>query len=166
MAARSFPGLFGGTTAVLLACLGLIGLYQASGQRSLSAPRADQLQPEAKGLASQLARRELTLDLRHESHELMDQFIRAQMASHYWGQFASSLTDLGLASGRLLEARVESDERVTRLWLSSPQGTEAYLASVQRTGGRLDAQRCKGAPTQIGSTYEGRCPDGWSNWSF
>ena len=166
MAARSFPGLFGGTTAVLLACLGLIGLYQASGQRSLSAPRADQLQPEAKGLASQLARRELTLDLRHESHELMDQFIRAQMASHYWGQFASSLTDLGLASGPLLEARVESEERVTRLWLSSPQGTEAYLATVQRRAGRLDAQRCKGEPKQIGSTYVGRCPDGWSNWSF
>ena len=82
------------------------------------------------------------------------------MTSHYWGQFASSLTDLGLSSGELLNARVESDARQTRLWLFSPQATEAYLAVVQRSGARLASQRCKGDPQEFGLPFDGDCPKG------
>ena len=109
-------------------------------------------------MSTHLARRELTLDLRRESELLIQQFIRAQMTSHYWGQFASSLTDLGLSSGELLDARVESDARETRLWLSSPQATEAYLAVVKRGGAHLALQRCKGDPAQLSVPFEGDYP--------
>lgn len=169
MVALSVPGLLGGGTAVVLALVGIVGWQQASGQRSQLQPlQAAESQPHRsdRALSTHLARRELTLDLRRESEELIQQFIRAQMASHYWGQFASSLIDLGLSSGELLDARVDSDARQTRLWLSSPQATEAYLAVVTRGGARLTSQRCKGDPAQAGRPFDGPCPEGWSTWSF
>lgn len=169
MVALSVPGLLGGGTAVVLALVGIVGWRQASGQRSMGRPLASavlQQRSTEDALTTHLARRELTLDLRRESEVLIQQFIRAQMTSHYWGQFASSLVDLGLSSGDLLDARVESNPRETRLWLSSPQATEAYVAIVKRGGARLTSQRCKGDPAQLGRPFDGPCPEGWSSWSF
>ncbi|MGB1775962.1 MAG: thymidylate synthase [Synechococcus sp.] len=169
MVSLSIPGLLSGGTAAVLALVGLVGWQQASGRRStdhLLASAAVQQRSTEEALSTHLARRELTLDLRRESEALIQQFIRAQMTSHYWGQFASSLVDLGLSSGDLLDARVESDPRETRLWLSSPQATEAYVAIVKRGGARLTSQRCKGDPAQLGRPFNGPCPEGWSSWSF
>ena len=93
------PETFVVGTAAVLTLAGLVGLQQASGHRLLGRSleylegEGDALDAE---LSTHLARRELTLDLRRESEQLIQQFIRAQMTSHYWGQFASSLTDLGL----------------------------------------------------------------------
>lgn len=121
--------------AAVLTLAGFVGLQQASGHRLFGRslePMEGERGPMEGAMSKHLARRELTLDLRRESELLIQQFIRAQMTRHYWGQFASSLTDLGLSSGELLDARVESDARKTRLWLSYPQATEAYLAVFQR----------------------------------
>ena len=167
--ALSVPRLFVVGTAAVVTLTGLVGLQQASGHRLLG-QSLEPLDGEGDaldgGLSTHLARRELTLDLRRDSEQLIQQFIRAQMTSHYWGQFASSLTDLGLSSGELLDARVESDAQETRLWLSSPQATEAYLAVVQRGGARLASQRCKGDPHQLGLPFDGDCPKGWTRWTF
>ena len=50
---------------------------------------------------------------------------------------------------------MESDVRETRLWLSSPQATEAYLPVVKRGGAHLALQRCKGDPAQLSVPFEG-----------
>ena len=78
--------------------------------------------------------REITLHQRSEAETLLMEFIRAQMMRHYWGEFASSLQDLGLSSGPQLLAKVDRDAVRTRLWLEPHHGTEAYLAEVERSG--------------------------------
>ena len=47
------------------------------------------------------------------------------------------MQDLGLSSGQQLLATVDRDAVRTRLWLEPHHGTEAYLAEVERSGGRL-----------------------------
>ena len=83
------------------------------------------------------------------------------MTCHYWGEFASSLQDLGLSSGGQLLARVDRDAVRTRLWLEPHHGTEAYLAEVERSGGRLRMHYCRGDREGAGQAEAGRCPDGW-----
>ena len=105
--------------------------------------------------------RSITLHQRSEAETLLMEFTRAQMTCHYWGEFASSLQDLGLSSGAQLLARVDSDAVRPRLWLEPHHGTEAYLAEVERWGGRLRMHHCRGDRDGVGLVHEDRCPDGW-----
>ena len=86
-------------------------------------------------LSRQLLQREITLHQRSEAETLLMDFTRAQMASHYWGEFAGSLQELGLTAGQQLVATVDRDAIRTRLWIEPHHGTEAYLAEVERWGG-------------------------------
>ena len=86
-------------------------------------------------LSRQLLQREITLHQRSEAETLLMDFTRAQMASHYWGEFAGSLQELGLTAGQQLVATVDRDAIRTRLWIEPHHGTEAYLAEVERLGG-------------------------------
>ena len=94
-----------------LAALGLL----AMGVSALVAPRQGfwfdhgALQPSPANFSRRLMQREITLHQRSEAETLLMEFTRAQMTRHYWGEFASSLQDLGLSSGGQLLARVDRD---------------------------------------------------------
>ncbi|WP_232202421.1 thymidylate synthase [Synechococcus sp. WH 8109] len=105
--------------------------------------------------------REVTLYQRSEAETLLKEFTLAQMTRHYWGEFAGSLQDLGLSSGPQFQATVDRDPLRTRLWLKPHLGTEAYLAEVERSGGRLRMHHCRGDRKGAGQAAAGHCPDGW-----
>lgn len=146
-----------------MAALGLL----AMGVSALVAPRQGfsfdhgASQPSPANLSRRLMQREIILHQRSEAETLLMEFTRAQMTRHYWGEFASSLQDLGLSSGPQLLARVDRDAVRTRLWLEPHHGTEAYLAEVERSGGRLRMHHCRGDREGTGQAEAGRCPDGW-----
>ena len=148
-----------------LAALGLL----AMGLSALVAPRhgfsLDQAVPQSSqaNLSRMLMQREITLHQRSEAEALLMEFARAQMTRHYWGEFAGSLPDLGLSSGSQFQATVNRDAVRTRLWLEPHHGTEAYLAEVERSGGRLRMHHCRGDWKAAGQAAEGHCPDGWQS---
>ena len=110
--------------------------------------------------------REITLHQRSGAETLLKAFTRAQMMRHYWGEFACSLQDLGLSSGLQFQATVNRDAVRTRLWLEPHHGTEAYLAEVERSGGRLRTHHCRGDRKAAGQAEAGHCPDGWQRIYF
>ena len=112
-------------------------------------------------LSRRLLQREITLHQRSEAETLLMDFTRAQMTRHYWGEFAGSLQDLGLSAGPQLVATVDRDAVRTRLWIQPHHGTEAYLAEVERWGGRLRMRHCRGDRDGVRLVHEDRCPDGW-----
>jgi hypothetical protein len=146
-----------------LAALGLL----AMGLSALVAPRhgfsLDDAVPQTSqaNLSRRLMQREVTLHQRSEAETLLKEFTLAQMTRHYWGEFAGSLQDLGLSSGSQFQATVNRDAVRTRLWLEPHHGTEAYLAVVARSGGRLRMHHCRGDREGIDEAAVGRCPDGW-----
>ena len=146
-----------------LAALGLL----AMGLSALVAPRhgfsLDHAVPQTSqaNLSRRLMQREITLHQRSEAEALLMEFARAQMTRHYWGEFAGSLRDLGLSSGSQFQATVDRDAVRTRLWLEPHHGTEAYLAVVARSGGRLRMHHCRGDLEGIDEAAVGRYPDGW-----
>ena len=146
-----------------LAALGLLAI----GVSGLVAPRhglsLDQAipRPSQVNLSRRLLQREITLHQRSEAETLLMDFTRAQMTRHYWGEFAGSLQDLGLSAGPQLMATVDRDAVRTRLWIQPHHGTEAYLAEVERWGGRLRMRHCRGERDGVGLVHEDRCPDGW-----
>ena len=117
-------------------------------------------------LSRQLLQREITLHQRSEAETLLMDFTRAQMASHYWGEFAGSLQDLGLSSGSQFQATVNRDAVRTRLWLEPYHGKEAYLTEVERSRGRLRMHHCRGDRKAAGLAAAGHCPDGWQRISL
>ena len=151
-----------------LAALGLL----AMGLSALVAPRhgfsLDHAVPQTSqaNLSRLLMQREVTLHQRSEAEALLMEFARAQMTCHYWGEFAGSLPDLGLSSGSQFQATVNRDAVRTRLWLEPHHGTEAYLAEVERSGGRLRMHHCRGDRKGVGQAEAGRCPDGWQRISL
>ena len=151
-----------------LAALGLL----AMGLSALVAPRhgfsLDHAvpQPSQANLSRRLMQREITLHQRSEAETLLKEFTLAQMTRHYWGEFAGSLQDLGLSSGPQLLATVDRDAVRTRLWLEPHHGTEAYLAEVARSGGRLRTLHCRGDRKGAGKAAAGHCPDGWQRTSL
>ena len=146
-----------------LAALGLLAI----GVSGLVAPRhglsLDQAipRPSQVNLSRRLLQREITLHQRSEAETLLMDFTRAQMTRHYWGEFASSLQDLGLSASPQLVATVDRDAVRTRLWIQPHHGTEAYLAEVERWGGRLRMRHCRGERDGVGLVHEDSCPDGW-----
>ena len=146
-----------------LAALGLL----AMGVSALVAPRhglsldLTAPTPMQANLSRQLLQREITLHQRSESETLLMEFTLAQMTRHYWGEFAGSLQDLGLSAGPQLVATVDRDPGRTRLWVQPHHGTEAYLAEVERWGGRLRMRHCRGHRDGAGLSGEDRCPEGW-----
>ena len=146
-----------------LAALGLLAI----GVSALVAPRhglsLDQAvpRPSQVNLSRRLLQREITLHQRSEAETLLMDFTRAQMTRHYWGEFASSLQDLGLSASPQLVATVDRDAVRTRLWIQPHHGTEAYLAEAERWGGRLRMRHCRGAREETGLAEAGRCPAGW-----
>ena len=146
-----------------LAALGLL----AMGLAALVAPRdgfsLDHAVPQSSpaNLSRRLMQREVTLHQRSEVETLLKEFTRAQMTRHYWGEFAGSLQDLGLSSGSQFQATVDRDAVRTRLWLEPHHGTEAYLAEVERSRGRLRMRHCRGDRKGAGEAAAGHCPDGW-----
>ena len=85
------------------------------------------------------------------------------MTRHYWGEFSGSLQDLGLSSRSQFQVTVNRDAVRTRLWLEPHRGTEAYLAEVERSRGRLRMRHCRGARKAAGQAAAGQCPDGWQS---
>ena len=146
-----------------LAALGLLTM----GVSALVAPRhgfsLDHAfeQPSQANLSRQLLQREITLHQRSEAETLLMDFTLAQMTRHYWGEFAGSLQDLGLSAGPQLATTVDRDPVRTRLWIRPHHGTEAYLAEVERWGGRLRMRHCRGDRDGAGLAKDDRCPDGW-----
>ena len=146
-----------------LAALGLLAI----GVSGLVAPRhglsLDQAvpRPSQVNLSRRLLQREITLHQRSEAETLLMDFTRAQMTIHYWGEFAGSLQDLGLSASPQLVATVDRDAVRTRLWIQPHHGTEAYLAEVERWGGRLRMRHCRGERDGVRLVHEDRCPDGW-----
>ena len=146
-----------------LAALGLLAI----GVSALVAPRygfsLDQAvqRPSQVNLSRRLLQREITLHQRSEAETLLMDFTRAQMTRHYWGEFAGSLQDLGLSASPQLVATVDRDAVRTRLWIQPHHGTEAYLAEVERWGGRLRMRHCLGERDGVRLVHKDRCPDGW-----
>ena len=151
-----------------LAALGLL----AMGLSALVAPRhgfsLDQAvsQSSQANLSRLLMQREITLHQRSEAETLLKEFTLAQMTRHYWGEFAGSLQDLGLSAGPQFQATVNRDAVRSRLWLEPHHGTEAYVAEVERSSGRLRMHHCRGDRKAVGQVEVGNCPDGWQRISL
>ena len=112
-------------------------------------------------LTEQLAEREIELDQRRDAQLLMKEFIRGQMARHYWGGFSPSLADLGLTVPQRLDTRVDRDLLTTTLKVMPRRGSEAFLAGVQRRGSQLTSWSCRGRKDQISERTQNGCPEGW-----
>ena len=159
MVSRTQVNQIGRSLAALgLLALGVSGLVAPRHGLSLDHAAPMPLQPN---LSRQLLQREITLHQRSEAENLLMDFTLAQMTRHYWGQFAASLQDLGLSAGPQLVATVDLDPGRTRLWIQPLHGTEAYLAEVERWGGRLRMRHCRGHRDGAGLSGEDRCPEGW-----
>ena len=63
-------------------------------------------------------------------------------------------------------APVDSDAVRTQLWLEPKHGSEAYLAKVDRLGGRLRIHHFRGGRKGVGHAEAGHCPDGWQRISL
>ncbi|QNI92724.1 putative thymidylate synthase [Synechococcus sp. BOUM118] len=113
-------------------------------------------------LTEQLAEREIELDQWRDAQLLMKEFIRGQMARHYWGGFSPSLADLGLTVPQRLDTRVDRDRLTTTLNVMPRRGSEAFLAGVERRGGRLTSWSCRGRKDQISERTHKKCPEGWT----
>ena len=112
-------------------------------------------------LTEQLAEREIELDQRRDAQLLMKEFIRGQMARHYWGGFSPSLADLGLTVPQRLDTQVDRDLFTTTLKVIPRRGSEAFLAGVERRGGQLTSWSCRGRKDQISEHTQKGCPEGW-----
>ncbi|MDG1060000.1 MAG: thymidylate synthase, partial [Synechococcus sp. cluster3_bin.96] len=133
---RSLPTV---VAALLLGGLGLI----ATSQTQVFSPGDVGLPMDAR-LVEQLDDQEATLNQRRKAEPLLRAFVRGQLASFYWGQFASSLIDLGLSSDETLHVRVETHASSTRLWLTPKRGSESYVAIVHFNGSKLVRVQCRG----------------------
>jgi hypothetical protein len=91
--------------AALLAVMGLLGMHQEQ------ALMVSGTWPSGEDVTSRLAEREATLNLRSEAEALLLSFTRAQMTRFYWGEFASSLDELGLTVGEPLIAHVQRSKK-------------------------------------------------------
>jgi hypothetical protein len=147
-------------SATPLVVIGVLGL--TSDPRPSMAPgRWETTGGSRIRLTEQLAEREIELDQRRDAQLLMKEFIRGQMARHYWGGFSPSLTDLGLTVPQRLDTRVDRDRLTTTLKVMPRRGSEAFLAGVERRGGRLTSWSCRGRKDQISERTHKRCPEGW-----
>jgi hypothetical protein len=150
---RSIPTV---VAALLLAGLGLV----ATSQKRVFSPGAPGLPSDAR-VVQQLDDQEATLNQRRQAETLLTAFVRGQLASFYWGQFASSLVDLGLSSDEALDVRVETKGRSTRLWLTPKCGRESYVAIVHFNGSKLVRLQCRGLSPVSAEQKSVACPEGW-----
>ena len=155
---HSLVTLMAATPLVVIGALGL-----TSDPRAPMAPgRQSTAGVSRTRLSEQLAEREIELDQRRDAQLLIKEFIRGQMARHYWGGFSPSLADLGLTVPQRLDTRVDRDRLTTTLRVLPRRGSEAYLAGVERRGGQLTSWACRGRKDQIGSRRQTGCPEGWT----
>jgi len=150
---RSVPTV---VAALLLGGLGLI----ATSQTQVFSPGDPGFLMDAR-LFEQLDDQEATLNQRRQAETLLRAFVRGQLASFYWGQFASSLIDLGLSSDETMDVRVETKARGTRLWLTPKRGSESYVAIVHFNGSKLVRVQCRGLTPASSEQIAAVCPEGW-----
>ena len=150
---RSLPTVL---AALLLGGLGLI----ATSQTQVFSPGDVGLPMDAR-LVEQLDDQEATLNQRRQAETLLRAFVRGQLASFYWGQFASSLVDLGLSSDKNVDVRVETKGSSTRLWVSPQRGRENYVAIVHFNGSKLVRRQCRGIKPVSADQKAAVCPEGW-----
>ena len=150
---RSVPTV---VAALLLGGLGLI----ATSQTQVFSPGDPGLPMDAR-LIEQLDDQEATLNQRRQAETLLRAFVRGQLASFYWGQFASSLIDLGLSSDETMDVRVETKSSSTRLWLTPKRGNESYVAIVHFNGSKLVRLQCRGLTPASSEQTSAVCPEGW-----
>ena len=150
---RSLPTVL---AALLLGGLGLI----ATSQTQVFSPGDVGLPMDAR-LVEQLDDQEATLNQRLQAETLLRAFVRGQLASFYWGQFASSLVDLGLSSDKNVDVRVETKGSSTRLWVSPQRGSENYVAIVHFNGSKLVRRQCRGTTSVSADQKAAVCPEGW-----
>ena len=150
---RSLP------TAVAALLLGGLGLI-ATRQTQVFSPGDVGLPMDAR-LVEQLDDQEATLNQRRQAETLLRAFVRGQLASFYWGQFASSLIDLGLSSDETMDVRVETQASSTRLWLTPKRGSESYVAIVHFNGSKLVRVQCRGLTPASTEQMAVVCPEGW-----
>ncbi len=112
-------------------------------------------------LIQQLDDQEASLNQRRQAETLLRAFVRGQLASFYWGQFASSLVDLGLSSDDNVDARVETEDSSTHLWLTPQRGSESYVAIVHFNGSKLVRRQCRGLMPISADQKAAICPEGW-----
>jgi hypothetical protein len=156
---QSTPSL---VAAAALMCIGVLAMLQpfsSSQTQFVSATKA----PDWIAIDEVLHQRETTLHQRREAEELLSLFIRGQMTRHYWGHFASSLSDLGVNIGPQFRARVVSSPEGSELLLTPTRGNEAYLAVVRQQGPRLARWQCRGPSPGTGEEVRVTtgCPQRW-----
>ena len=146
--------------ATPLLVIGALGL--TSDPRAPMAPGRQSTEGVSRTrLSEQLAEREIELDQRREAQTLLQEFIRGQMARHYWGGFSPSLADLGLTVPQRLDTQVDRDLFTTTLKVIPRRGSEAFLAGVERRGAQLTSWSCRGWKDQISERTQKGCPEGW-----
>ena len=148
-------------SAALLMGIGFSGLTHHEGRSALN---TEWLGGDSE--LDQLDQREATLHQRRGAQEMLSAFTRAQLTRHYWGAFASSLTDLGLMADPSLQARVVNGPGFTQLWLTPRRGDEVYFSQVRANGGNLVRLQCRGpsidsVKSKIMKTNLNECPPGW-----
>ena len=142
--------------ALLLGGLGVIAISESK----MSTPGEIGLSMDVR-LVRQLDDQEATLNQRRQAETLLRAFVRGQLASFYWGQFASSLVDLGLSSDKNLNVRVETKGSSTRLWVTPQRGSENYVAIVEFNGSKLVRRQCRGVTPVSADQKSAVCPEGW-----
>ena len=142
--------------AFLLGGLGLI----ATSQTQEFSPDAASFSTDAS-LVEQLDDQEAVLNQRRQAETLLRAFVRGQLASFYWGQFATSLVDLGLSGDKTMDVSVETQDQTTRLWLTPKRGRERYVAIVHFNGSKLVRIQCRGLSPVSKDLKAAICPEGW-----
>ena len=155
---RSVPTV---VASLLLGGLGLI----ATSQTQVFSPGGSGLPMDAR-LVEQLDDQEATLNQRRQAETLLRAFVRGQLASFYWGQFASSLIDLGLSSDETMDVKIETQPSSTRLWLTPKRGSESYVAIVHSQGSKLVRVQCRGLTPASSEPMSVVCPEGWRTFEI
>ena len=158
---QMLSALLKGLPAVVLTVVGSWGLAHGRTGSDSVVPSFANRPPMGSPLAERLAVREISVDQRREAQRLMHAFTLAQMTRHYWGGFATSLVDLGLAAPDEVETKLENIGAATTLSIHPRLGDELYVAGVARQGGRLATWACVDIGEWAVTANGSGCPEGW-----
>ena len=125
---------------LILLLFGLIGLL--SSRRGSGFDQSIQF-GESESLDSQLLERGVHAGPPTSGRDVADGFHPSRDDSSLLGRIRGLAQELGLPVGHQLETTVERSGAGTRLWIVPRNGTEAYLAEVERWNDRFRARQCR-----------------------
>jgi hypothetical protein len=144
----------------VLSLIGLAGLVQLP----IRPPMLSRSAAATAGLLVALDSQEALLAQRQEASVQLNRFVGAEITRYFWGGFSGYLDVLGIEEPDGMAAKVSLDDQSVQLRLSTPGGSETYVARVEAIDGVPRGVVCRGKGTPAPFPFRGsrlECPPGW-----